>query len=70
MTASSLLDTPRAAAYLGLSPHTLATIRVRGGGPPFVKLGRRVMYRASDLEAFIEARVVANTAMPAPGGRP
>ena len=47
------LSTPLAAEYLGLSPATLETLRCRGGGPPFVKLGRRVVYRREDLEAWV-----------------
>lgn len=47
------LSTPVAAEYLGLSPATLETLRCRGGGPPFVKLGRRVAYRREDLEAWL-----------------
>ncbi len=47
------LSTLAAAEYLGLSPATLETLRCRGGGPPFVKLGRRVVYRREDLEAWL-----------------
>jgi hypothetical protein len=47
------LSTPLAAEYLGLSPATLETLRSRGGGPPFVKLGRRVVYRREDLETWV-----------------
>jgi excisionase family DNA binding protein len=49
------VSTPEAAAYLGLSPATLETLRTRGGGPPFVKLGRRVVYRREDLDAWLNA---------------
>ncbi len=49
--------TPVAAEYLGLSPATLETLRSRGGGPPFVKLGRRVVYRQVDLDRWLEERV-------------
>ncbi len=48
-----VMTTPIAAEYLGLSPATLETQRVRGGGPVFVKLGRRVVYRREDLDAWI-----------------
>jgi len=47
------LPTPEAAEYLGLSPATLETLRSRGGGAAFVKLGRRVVYRREDLEAWL-----------------
>ena len=45
-----------AAAHLALSERTLETLRVRGGGPPFYKLGRRVVYRVHDLNAWAEAQ--------------
>jgi hypothetical protein len=49
-------STPLAADYLGLSPATLETLRIRGGGPPFSKLGRRVVYRREDLDAWLALR--------------
>ena len=39
----------------GLSFHTLRKLRVRGGGPPFIKIGRSVRYRSSDIEAWMIA---------------
>ena len=48
-------DVTLAPDYVGLSPTTLETMRVRGGGPTFVKLGRRVVYRCEDLDAWLEA---------------
>ena len=38
------------------SPATLATKATRGDGPPYVKFGRRVLYRWGDLLAWAEAR--------------
>lgn len=38
------------AAYLaGLSVRTFESLRLRGGGPPYVKLGRAVRYRRGDV---------------------
>lgn len=51
-----------AAGIVGLAAATLNTLRCRGGGPPFVKLGRRVVYRVADLRAWRDARLVTNTA--------
>ena len=46
------LNTEEAAAFLGLSPTTLEKDRsTRTLGVPFVKIGRSVTYRRSDLEA-------------------
>ena len=48
------LRTVDAAAYLGVSPRTLEALRLRGGGPRFLRPdGRRlVLYDARDLEAW------------------
>ncbi|KKN73670.1 hypothetical protein LCGC14_0398710 [marine sediment metagenome] len=46
-----------AAAVLNLSTSTLAKMRVRGDGPPFAKLGGKiVVYRLADLDAWINER--------------
>lgn len=57
-----VLDVRRASHIVGLSPSTLNTLRSRGGGPPYVKVGRRVFYRVSDLRAWRDARLRSNTA--------
>jgi predicted DNA-binding transcriptional regulator AlpA len=57
-----LLDEDEAAEYLGLSPRTLQGLRVKGGGPDYIKIGSRaVRYRLSDLEEFIEERRQSST---------
>ena len=43
-----------AAAYVGLSVSTLNKLRVFGGGPAFLKLGRRVVYDSRDLNDWLE----------------
>ena len=55
------LDTPLAATYLGLSPATLETLRSRGGGPRFSKLGRRVVYQREELDAWMAERSQRST---------
>ena len=40
-----LLTVQQAADILGLAPSTLNKWRLCGGGPEFVKLGRRITYR-------------------------
>jgi len=56
-----LLTQSDAAKLLRLSERTLERLRLQGGGPPFVKAGRSVRYRETDLEAWIDARVVSST---------
>ena len=49
-----------AAFYLGISVSALRKSRMNGPRsnhlppPPYIKLGRRVLYRAADLEKFLE----------------
>lgn len=51
------LRVPEAAEYLNLSPSTLAKMRLRGDGPPYLKAGRRiVLYDVGDLEAWLDTR--------------
>ncbi len=48
---------PAAAAYLNLSPSTLAKMRVRGDGPAYSKAGPRVVvYDIADLDAYLTGR--------------
>jgi excisionase family DNA binding protein len=56
-----LLDTEEAAARLKLSASYLEKLRVRGGGPTFATLGRKVRYRVCDLDAWAEARLASST---------
>jgi hypothetical protein len=54
MLEESMLRTPQAADYLGVSPATLAKWRVLGGGPSYKKLGRVVVYDPDDLRLWLE----------------
>jgi len=53
----ALVDTDEAARVLGMSPRYLETLRGRGGGPPFVKIGRSVRYQPEEIDKWIKARV-------------
>jgi hypothetical protein len=57
-----MLDASAAGRLIGLRVGTLAKMRCMGGGPVFVKAGRRVLYRRADLLAWVNARRVHNTA--------
>ena len=57
----STLIASEAAKLSGLAPSTLAKLRLSGNGPIYCKLGRRVVYRREDLEAWLETRVARNT---------
>ncbi len=56
-----VLCTIAAAEYVGCSPRTLEKNRCYGGGPKYAKLGRRVVYRVADLDAWIEEHLVGST---------
>lgn len=57
-----LLREREAACLLGLSHRTLQGLRCRGGGPPFVRIGRRAIgYRHSDLLAWISENTHQST---------
>lgn len=53
-----LLWPEQVAEMLGLPTGTLANWRYQGRGPAFVKIGRHVRYRRSDVAEWIEERVV------------
>jgi excisionase family DNA binding protein len=58
----TLLTQREAASVLRLSERTLERMRTSGlNAPKFVKMGRVVRYRVSDLEEWIAARVVGST---------
>ena len=49
------LSTAEAAEFIGLAVGTLELWRSRGEGPAHVRLGRRVVYRKADVEAWLDA---------------
>ena len=50
-----------AARIVGLSESTMAKLRLNGNGPLYCKLGRRVVYRTSDLEQWLQSRTTRDT---------
>jgi hypothetical protein len=50
------LNTTEAAAIMGDDPTTLVRKRVRGDGPPFVRIGRRVRYIPRPFLAWLTDR--------------
>lgn len=55
------VDTRGAAKLLSLSESFLNKQRCSGNGPRYVKAGRRVLYRPSDLKAWLASRVRKST---------
>lgn len=57
--ADPLLNEKQLAAWLGVSLPSLHRLRSAGNGPPFVQLSaRRIGYRRSAVERWLEARTV------------
>ena len=52
-TATKVVNNSDAARHLGLSESTLNKLRLTGGGPIFIKLGRRILYDFKDLEDWL-----------------
>jgi predicted DNA-binding transcriptional regulator AlpA len=58
-----LLTEKEAAELLGMTPRFLQARRVRGNGPPFVRISSRaIRYRVSDLESWVRDRLRTSTA--------
>jgi excisionase family DNA binding protein len=59
MERGELLNREEAAKYLDVKPQTLACWAcTRRYGLRYIKVGRNVRYRRSDLDRFLEARTV------------
>ncbi|MFI0742924.1 helix-turn-helix transcriptional regulator [Streptomyces sp. NPDC021100] len=60
---AAFLTVKDAAAYLGLSPHTLYVWRHRRQGPPSFRMGPRgrVMYRREALDAWVHDQEQADS---------
>ncbi|APT59215.1 hypothetical protein RGI145_08600 [Roseomonas gilardii] len=52
-----LLREAQVAELLGLSRDGLRRLRIRGSGPPYIRLGDlKVAYRREDIEAWLNSR--------------
>ncbi|QMW22479.1 helix-turn-helix transcriptional regulator [Sandaracinobacteroides saxicola] len=58
------LRTPEAARFLSLSHRTLEKHRCYGTGPRYSKVGGRVVYSVSDLQAWVGRGMKASTSDP------
>lgn len=67
MTAMTIpFDSPEAvvlpaqvANFMHTTEHVLAQERYRGVGIPYVRHGRRILYRVKDIQAYLDANTVA-----------
>ncbi len=61
MQAHQYLRELAVAEQTGLSVSKIRKLRVYGGGPRYVKLGRAVAYDPADVTDWLEARKVGST---------
>ena len=59
---SELLTPKQAARFINMSESFLAKARMNGDGPRYLKLGRAVRYRKSDLVAWLKMSAKTSTA--------
>ncbi len=57
----SLLTEKQLAEYLQLKPKTIETMRRRGDGPKFIRVGRSVRYRGYDINEFLDENTREST---------
>ena len=55
------LRTRAAAAYTGLAESTLEKLRVHGGGSPYMRVGRVVVYDPDDLDIWLASHKRTST---------
>ena len=65
-TTTTLFDEDAAGKYIGgsqspVSTRTMQRWRLEGVGPTYVKLGRLVRYRQSDLDTYLDEHVCTST---------
>lgn len=58
----SRVNVQEAAEYVGVSKGMLDKLRTAGGGPRFIKLGKKVLYDTLDLDRWIESKKQSSTA--------
>jgi predicted DNA-binding transcriptional regulator AlpA len=58
---SRFVDTKDAARFCGSSKSTLNRLRTIGGGPTYIRIGRRVVYDRRELERWLGDRRFGST---------
>ncbi len=58
---SALFNQQTIAAVLSCSTHLLERNRWAGGGVPYIKIGRKVLYRKSDVLEYIQQKTYSST---------
>ena len=56
-----LMTVKETAAYLCVSKSFLDKARLTGDGPAFIRIGRKILYRKSVVDAWLQQRQFAST---------
>ena len=56
-----LLSRSEVQSLINISQRYLELAAVKGGGPPMIKIGRKVSYRVSDLRSWLDSKRVQST---------
>lgn len=62
VAAEKYIDESALPERYSIARRTAQRWRAEGNGPPFVRLGRKVIYRVSDIEAWLRARTYTSLA--------
>jgi excisionase family DNA binding protein len=62
-----LLTTKEAAEILRVGAPTLRRLRWSGGGPRYLKRGKRCLYDPTDIQSWVDSQKRENTSALAPG---
>lgn len=54
--------------FPGLSTQYWNALRFNGGGPVYVKIGRKIFYRRDDIDSWIKGNTYARTDKPVKAG--
>jgi predicted DNA-binding transcriptional regulator AlpA len=60
-TKLAIMLPPEAARYTRIALSTLAKLRCWGGGPPYLKLGRKIGYQRADVDEWLVSRRARST---------
>ena len=57
------LPTEPAAKYAGSTASTFCKLRLYGGGPKYIQIGRRVVYDLDDIDEWLDAHKRRSTSV-------
>lgn len=61
MTIEKLIDDREVSKLTGIARKTLQNMRLKGGGPEFIKIGKNCRYRPSEIDNWLKANTRRTT---------